>query len=188
MWVLDPRKKVKKWGLLDMWVQDPRKKVKKWGARVCDSCCSQNACPETRTPSLPGSDTICRILHPIEVSLIPKQIGDKKWHNNSFMVRVRARQRLWLLRSKGGHWPQHAFTNIVTNNGLFFCVCLYVRPSTFSQPYTSTILIIGQIGPFFHQNQQSKRQTCHYLTPICNKQCLPNRITLTKYLAIFSII
>ena len=74
----------------------------------------------------------------------------------------------------------YAFTNIVTNNGLFFCLCLYVRPSRFSPPYESTILIIGQIGPFFHQNQQSKRQTCHYLTPVCSKQCLTNGITLTK--------
>jgi len=55
---------------------------------------SQNAYHVTRTHDLTGSDTTCRILHPIEVPLIQKPIGDKKRHNNNFIVRVRARPQL----------------------------------------------------------------------------------------------
>ena len=67
---------------------------------------SQNPCPVTRTPDLLGSDTICRILYPIEVPLIPKPINYKKRHNNNFILRARAWPQLWSLRSKGEHWPQ----------------------------------------------------------------------------------
>ena len=45
---------------------------------------------ETRTPDLPSFDITYRILHPIELPLIPKPIGDRKWYNNGFMVRVGA--------------------------------------------------------------------------------------------------
>ena len=38
------------------------------------------------TPTLPGFDTTCRILEPIELPLILKPIGDVKRHNNDFMV------------------------------------------------------------------------------------------------------
>ena len=65
----------------------------------------------------------CRILHPIEVPLIPKPIGDKKRHNNSFMVRARARPRLWPLRSEGGRWPQHVSHSVggVASSFLWCC-------------------------------------------------------------------
>ena len=32
----------------------------------------------------------CRILHPIELPLIPKPIGDGKWHNYRVMMKARA--------------------------------------------------------------------------------------------------
>ena len=41
--------------------------------------------------NLPSFDTTCQVLHAIELSLIPKSIGDGKRHNNDFIVRARAR-------------------------------------------------------------------------------------------------
>lgn len=46
-------------------------------------------------------DITYRILYPIELSFVPKSIGDKEWHNNSFMMRAKAWLRLWPLKSDG---------------------------------------------------------------------------------------
>ena len=69
---------------------------------------SQNVCLVIRSPNLPGSNTTYRILHSIKVPLIPKPIGNRKRHNNSFIVRTRARPQLWPFRSDGGRWPQQS--------------------------------------------------------------------------------
>ena len=53
---------------------------------------------------------VCRILHPIELPLIPKSISDGKRHNNNFMVRARAWPQLWLLKSEGRlKYPTYQF-------------------------------------------------------------------------------
>lgn len=58
---------------------------------------SQNVCPVTQTPDLPGSDTTCRILHPIELPLIPKPIGTTTnciFPDKTFRRRINTSQKM----------------------------------------------------------------------------------------------
>lgn len=48
----------------------------------------------TNARNLPSSEITFKILHLIKLSLIPKSIGVRKQHHNSFIVRARSRPQL----------------------------------------------------------------------------------------------